>query len=571
MDKPTGHQPSSVPTGTRMTSETIPSSAEDKLEIRQPAKITMNIPTFMMPKIAIATSPVRTPHVDMARQRLAQDTTGTMTHHSISGINNIPKSVASPIIGGPSSVPPVSAGMPTQGTFQAPLIQMKLDPGSFRSGVRSPSFSDRPSGSLSEPPLEMMNRSISQQQLIQQTPSSSSVNELPVSRSCQEETTTLMTPITMSYKATAPAGPAVSLTICKPNADEPSSKNIGIQQHHPPVKPAEMFSSNNLTNNTTSARSAIRPPTSTIISTYSNVTAVGPVQPTLVSVSPLLLTTQTIQLDTSLNNNTNSTKTLDYASSLLSSSTSSLATTVTVVTVPNFKPPEQHAPQTKIPVSAALVSNKTITPDKNLSKLRGPKCFREPEESESKLRKASPSPRPSVRVSVGPYQVPVNIKRTNITREDIAMLVMPSEDWSCSVYPAPNYRQEKFIYVISETFLNSDLVEIVRKSISILPNWGMKFSVMAKDMSRFNLGLDVSDITDIQAVLNNFDAFPVCNGSGGEGIRDSSSQSAGLSDMMNVTLYSDRKCRSKQCPLLLLNFSDTKCTSCLQLFKDNKI
>lgn len=71
---------------------------------------------------------------------------------------------------------------------------------------------------------------------------------------------------------------------------------------------------------------------------------------------------------------------------------------------------------------------------------------------------------------------------------------MPSEDWSCSVYPTNN-RHSKYIYVISETLLNTDLVEIVRKSISIQPNWGMKFSVMATDATKFNLGLDASDIS----------------------------------------------------------------------------
>src|SRR5207245_1551121 len=104
---------------------------------------------------------------------------------------------------------------------------------------------------------------------------------------------------------------------------------------------------------------------------------------------------------------------------------------------------------------------------------------------------------------------------------------------------------------ISETMLNSDMVEIVRKSITVHSNWAMKFSIMSRDMSHFNLGLGATDTSDLQAVLDNFPSLPSCTGLG-ECITTKNYQSLSLLMKTQVERFVDNIYRSINCPLLIV-------------------
>jgi hypothetical protein len=175
-------------------------------------------------------------------------------------------------------------------------------------------------------------------------------------------------------------------------------------------------------------------------------------------------------------------------------------------------------------------------------------------------------------IRVGPYCRPkVNVKSENVNLDDVANLVMPTEDWSVNVYPSPNPEKKgSQILTISETMLNSDKIEIVRKSITVHSNWAMKFSIMSRDMSHFNIGLGTTDISDLQAVLDNFSSLPFCKGLT-ESITTKIYQSLSPPVQIQTERFVDNVYRSINCPLLIVDLGASKvnstCASCLRIWQ----
>jgi len=157
------------------------------------------------------------------------------------------------------------------------------------------------------------------------------------------------------------------------------------------------------------------------------------------------------------------------------------------------------------------------------------------------------------KVAVGSYCRPtIKAKSENVKVDELADLVMPSEDWSVNVYPSFNKDSKNQICTISETILNSDMVEIVKKSITVHSTWAMKFSLFSRDMSHFNLGLGVTEMSDLQAVLDNFHALPCCKGLT-DILNNKNVNLLSLQMKVLVERFVDNVFRSVNCPLLIVN------------------